>query len=209
MLHRGAKWRQFSLNLPLPSDLSLLLPSPSPNSTAWIALLSSGSEESSRRPILLPLPHSLLSCWVRWYGLVFVRIWAKGSRFRARYQAASDDGSDSSVGRDGGRGDGGSYDGGGHENDDGNDRFFLSWYLMALDKHPVITKALICQLLIDQVSKLDLRRTFVFTFLGLSLVGPTLHFWYLYLSKLLTFPGASGAFLRLLLDQIYIFCIFI
>ncbi|CAL9755475.1 unnamed protein product [Musa acuminata subsp. burmannicoides] len=64
---------------------------------------------------------------------------------------------------------------------------------------------LVTLLLIDQVSKLDLRQTFVFTFLGLSLVCPTLHFWYLYLSKLLTFPGASGAFLRLLLDQIYIF----
>ncbi|URD98714.1 Mpv17 PMP22 family protein [Musa troglodytarum] len=67
-----------------------------------------------------------------------------------RYQAASDGGSDGSVGGDGGyggRGDGASYDGGGHENDDGNDRFFLSWYLMALDKHSVITKALISSLL--------------------------------------------------------------
>ncbi|RRT61729.1 hypothetical protein B296_00012809 [Ensete ventricosum] len=91
---------------------------------------------------------------------------------------------------------------------------------MALDKHPVITKALtsallnligdlICQLLIDQVSKLDLRRTIVFTFLGLSLVGPTLHFWYLYLSKLVTFPGALGAFLRLLLDQLIFSPIFL
>ncbi|RWW65238.1 hypothetical protein BHE74_00027466 [Ensete ventricosum] len=47
-----------------------------------------------------------------------------------RYQAASDGGSDGSAGGDGGYGgrrDGGSYDGGGHENDDGNDRFFLSW----------------------------------------------------------------------------------
>lgn len=33
------------------------------------------------------------------------------------------------------------------------------------------------QFVIDQVTKLDLKRTFVFTSLGLVLVGPTLHFW--------------------------------
>ncbi|OAY70458.1 Protein Mpv17 [Ananas comosus] len=93
-------------------------------------------------------------------------------------------------------------------------------YLMALDKYPVTTKAitsailtlvgdLICQLLIDQVSKLDLKRTFVFTLLGLVLVGPTLHIWYLYLSKLVTASGASGAFVRLLLDQFIFSPIFI
>ncbi|KAF5189215.1 Mpv17, partial [Thalictrum thalictroides] len=56
-------------------------------------------------------------------------------------------------------------------------------------------------LLIDQVATLDVKRTFVFTLLGFVLVGPTLHFWYLSLSKLVSTPGASGAFLRLLLDQ--------
>ncbi|CAL9091033.1 unnamed protein product [Musa hybrid cultivar] len=133
-----------------------------------------------------------------------------------RLRAASDGGG--SGGPTGG--DGGSGGGGGDESGGGNDRFFLSWYLMALDKYPVITKAitsalltligdLICQLLVDQVTKLDLRRTFVFTFLGLVLVGPTLHFWYLYLSKLVTFPGASGAFLRLILDQFVFSPIFI
>ncbi|KAK3001392.1 hypothetical protein RJ639_020841, partial [Escallonia herrerae] len=85
-------------------------------------------------------------------------------------------------------------------------------YLTLLEKYPVWTKAVtsailtfagdvICQLFIDQVPSLDLKRTFLFTFLGLVLVGPTLHFWYLYLSRLVTIPGASGAFLRLLLDQ--------
>lgn len=49
----------------------------------------------------------------------------------------------------------------------------------------------------------------MFTFLGLVLVGPTLHYWYLYLSKLVTLPGASGAFLRLLLDQFFFAPIFI
>ncbi|KAJ0099526.1 hypothetical protein Patl1_21064 [Pistacia atlantica] len=62
---------------------------------------------------------------------------------------------------------------------------------------------------IDQVATLDLKRTFLFTLLGLVLVGPTLHFWYLYLSKLVTLPGASGAFLRLLLDQFIFSPIFI
>ncbi|PIN24843.1 Peroxisomal membrane protein MPV17 [Handroanthus impetiginosus] len=68
---------------------------------------------------------------------------------------------------------------------------------------------LICQLLIDQVPSFDTKRTFIFTLLGLVLVGPTLHFWYLYLSKLVTAPGASGAFFRLLLDQFLFAPIFI
>ncbi|XP_014498682.1 PXMP2/4 family protein 4-like [Vigna radiata var. radiata] len=65
------------------------------------------------------------------------------------------------------------------------------------------------ELAIDQAQSLDLKRTFVFTFLGFALVGPTLHFWYLYLSKLVTLPGASGAFLRLVLDQLLFSPIFI
>jgi peroxisomal membrane protein 2 len=96
----------------------------------------------------------------------------------------------------------------------------LAWYLMSLDKNPIATKAvtsavltlagdLICQLVIDRVPELDLRRTFVFTFLGLALVGPTLHVWYLYLSKLVTISGASGAIARLILDQFIFSPIFI
>ncbi|PUZ43563.1 hypothetical protein GQ55_8G019100 [Panicum hallii var. hallii] len=61
-------------------------------------------------------------------------------------------------------------------------QFFLAWYLMSLDMNPIATKAvtsavltlavdLICQLVIDRVPKLDLRRTFVFTFLGLCPCG--------------------------------------
>nr|POE61112.1 pxmp2/4 family protein 4 [Quercus suber] len=65
------------------------------------------------------------------------------------------------------------------------------------------------ELVIDQVPSLDQKRTFLFTLLGLVLVGPTLHFWYLYLSKLVPLPGASGAFLRLLLDQFLFSPIFI
>ncbi|CAD6258492.1 unnamed protein product [Miscanthus lutarioriparius] len=99
-------------------------------------------------------------------------------------------------------------------------RVFLAWYLVALDKNPIATKAvtsavltlagdLICQLVIDRVPELDLRRTFVFTFLGLALVAPTLHVWYLYLSKLVTISGASGAIARLILDQFIFAPIFI
>ncbi|KAK1371962.1 PXMP2/4 family protein 4 [Heracleum sosnowskyi] len=90
----------------------------------------------------------------------------------------------------------------------------LSSYLGLLARHPVLTKSvtsallnlvgnLVCQLLVDQVPSLDLKRAFLFTFLGLALVGPTLHFWYLYLSKLVTTPGVPGAFLRLVIDQLF------
>ncbi|MBA0644984.1 hypothetical protein Goklo_013147, partial [Gossypium klotzschianum] len=93
-------------------------------------------------------------------------------------------------------------------------------YLALLAKHPVLTKAvtsalltcvgdLICQLAIDHAPSLDVKRTFLFTLLGLVLVGPTLHFWYLCLSNLVKLPGASGAILRLLLDQFMFSPIFI
>ncbi|GAU47329.1 hypothetical protein TSUD_291510 [Trifolium subterraneum] len=42
--------------------------------------------------------------------------------------------------------------------------------------------------------------------LGVVLVCPTLHFWYLYLSKLVTLSGTSGALLRLVIDQVGPFC---
>ncbi|XP_010036405.2 protein sym-1 [Eucalyptus grandis] len=135
---------------------------------------------------------------------------------RARFSAVSDTGS-GGTGGDGGSGDknyGGRGEGDGGEGggSSGNNWSLLSWYLTLLAKYPVATKAvtsalltflgdLICQLVIDQAPSLDLKRNFSFTFLGLVLVGPTLHFWYLYLSRLVTVPGASGAIMRLLLDQ--------
>ncbi|PIA55364.1 hypothetical protein AQUCO_00800250v1 [Aquilegia coerulea] len=131
-----------------------------------------------------------------------------------RVSAVSDGSNGGGFGNSGGGGSGGGgYGGGsGDEGGSGGKGSLLSWYLAALEKYPVLTKALtsailtfigdlICQLLIDQVATLDVKRTFVFTLLGFVLVGPTLHFWYLSLSKLVTTPGASGAFLRLLLDQ--------
>lgn len=117
----------------------------------------------------------------------------------------------------GGGGVGGSGGGdsgwGGESNSGGRSNWsLLSWYLNLLEKYPVLTKAvtsalltfigdIVCQIAIEEMPSVDLKRTMLFTFLGFALVGPTLHFWYLYLSKLVTIPGAKGAFLRLILDQ--------
>ncbi|KAF6151889.1 hypothetical protein GIB67_010463 [Kingdonia uniflora] len=130
--------------------------------------------------------------------------------------------SDGGVGGNGGGfgGNGGGNSGGGSGDGDEKRWPLLSWYLAALEKYPVLTKALttallncigdlICQLLIDKVSTVDLKRTLLFTFLGFVLVGPTLHFWYLNLSKMVTIPGATGVVLRLLLDQFLFSPIFI
>ncbi|KAH0451859.1 hypothetical protein IEQ34_019158 [Dendrobium chrysotoxum] len=131
----------------------------------------------------------------RVWGSVYSRLERERFDF-VMLQAVADGGS---GGDDGfkGSGDGGNGGGGGEENGR-NGWPFLSWYLTALDKHPVVTKALTsafltligdlsCQILIDHAPKLDGRRTFVFTFLGLVM--------------LISLPGASGASLRLLLDQ--------
>ncbi|XP_039141590.1 protein Mpv17-like isoform X1 [Dioscorea cayenensis subsp. rotundata] len=131
--------------------------------------------------------------------------------------AVSNGGSGGDGGFRGWDGSGGSS--GGDEGGDDVSSIF-QWYSMALDKHPVLTKSitsalltligdLICQLMIEQASKLDLKRSLIFTTLGFVLVGPTLHFWYLSLSNLVTTTGASGAFLRLLLDQFLFSPIFI
>ncbi|KAJ8770343.1 hypothetical protein K2173_014953 [Erythroxylum novogranatense] len=117
-------------------------------------------------------------------------------------------GGDGGGGNSGGRGEGHDFDADGG----GQNLSFISWYLTLLAEHPVWTKAvtsavltllgdLICGLVIEQVASPDFKRTFLFTFLGFALVGPKLHFWYLYLSKLMPKPGATGALSRLLLDQ--------
>lgn len=146
----------------------------------------------------------------------------KLDRFRV-FAASEIDGS-GGAGGFGGSGDGNSggrdKGEGGDPASGGNNWSLLSWYLNLLEKYPVATKAvtsalltfvgdLICQLAIDQAPSLDIKRTFLFTLLGLVLVGPTLHFWYLYLSKLVTMPGASGAFCRLLVDQFIFAPVFI
>ncbi|KAI4319649.1 hypothetical protein MLD38_033226 [Melastoma candidum] len=121
-----------------------------------------------------------------------------------------------------GNGDG-NFGGGGEDacgGSNGSNWTLLSWYLFILEKYPVITKAVtsallnflgdfICQLVIDRASSFDLKRSFMFTFLGMVLVGPTLHFWYQNLSRLITVPGASGALMRLIVDQFIFSPIFI
>ncbi|CAH8285997.1 unnamed protein product [Eruca vesicaria subsp. sativa] len=132
-----------------------------------------------------------------------------------RASSVSGGGSGDSGGIGGGSGGGGDSSGGGGGEDsggNGNKWSFLSWYLALLSDYPVLTKSvtsalltligdLICQLTINKTSSLDKKRTLTFTILGLGLVGPALHFWYLYLSKVVTASGLSGAVLRLLLDQ--------
>ncbi|KAF0889041.1 hypothetical protein E2562_021097 [Oryza meyeriana var. granulata] len=152
----------------------------------------------SRRLTLPPRPASLPATTA-----VDPRKGARLSKLHAAAASCCDSASAAAV----------STGGGGGEASGAKDwRLLLAWYLLSLDKHPVTTRAvtsavltlagdLICQLAIDKVPELDLKRTFVFTFLGLVLVGPTLHVWYLYLSKLVTINGASGAIARLLLDQ--------
>nr|GMD31164.1 protein sym-1-like [Ipomoea batatas] len=136
-----------------------------------------------------------------------------------RFSAVSD-GSSGGDGGDGGFGDGNSGGGGGSDGEGESNWSLLTWYLSLLEKYPVWTKAvtsallncvgdLICQLWIDHAPSLDVKRTLLFTFLGLALVGPTLHFWYLYLSRLVAIPGATGAFVRLILDQFIFTPIFI
>ncbi|KAL2320595.1 hypothetical protein Fmac_029564 [Flemingia macrophylla] len=137
-----------------------------------------------------------------------------------RLSALSNDGSGGNGARGGGS-DGPNSGGSDGSNSDGGDKWsLLSWYSSLLGKYPVLVKALtsailtlfgdlVCQFVIDKVQSLDFKRTFVFTFLGFALVGPTLHFWYLYLSKLVTLPGTSGALLRLVIDQFLFSPIFI
>uniref|UniRef100_A0A061RKE2 Protein Mpv17 n=1 Tax=Tetraselmis sp. GSL018 TaxID=582737 RepID=A0A061RKE2_9CHLO len=86
-------------------------------------------------------------------------------------------------------------------------------YLAQLDKNPVITKSIssavlnafgdiISQIFIEGDHPFDWRRLGQFSLIGLFLVGPTLHFWYLTLSRIVTVSGTSGAAIRLALDQL-------
>uniref|UniRef100_A0A0D6R9K5 Peroxisomal membrane protein MPV17 n=1 Tax=Araucaria cunninghamii TaxID=56994 RepID=A0A0D6R9K5_ARACU len=146
----------------------------------------------------------------------------EGAPFTHQVRAVEGGGYGGKDGPPGGGAGGGGGDGR-NSDDDGHGqgtKSFLSWYLMLLEKFPVTTKAvtsalltffgdLFCQFVIEESSKLDAKRIFMFSLLGLVLVGPTLHFWYLSLSKLISGPGAIRASLRLLLDQFLFAPIFI
>jgi hypothetical protein len=122
-------------------------------------------------------------------------------------------------GNDGNGGGGGDDDWSSSNSGDGDDKLpqqstgLLAWYVSMTERYPVRTKAitaailnflgdLFCQLVIEKNGKLDVKRTAVITFLGLVLVGPTLHIWYLTLSKVVTAVGVKGTVIQLLLDQL-------
>jgi hypothetical protein len=119
-------------------------------------------------------------------------------------------------GGSGGRGfrlaSGGSGSGGGG---DGSSKAGGLWnaYLRMVEAYPVLTKGatcavlnavgdIACQVLLEKKAELDMHRIVVFSALGAFLVGPTLHFWYSTLSKLVTATGTSGAMMRLAADQL-------
>lgn len=184
---------------------------PNPLHTTRLGLSSSSSSSSSVSASTNGLKSLYLS-----------DVWARRFVTSSNFQM-------SAVSGDGGGGNGGSGDGnsGGGDNgsnsgggEGGKNWSLLAWYLSLLEKYPVWTKAvtsalltlfgdLICQLWIDQVASVDVKRTLLFTFLGLVLVGPTLHFWYLYLSRLVTTPGVTGTLMRLVLDQFLFAPIFV
>ena len=117
----------------------------------------------------------------------------------------------------GGAGGGGGGDGGGGgQSSGGNGGVRALWaaYLNALEKNPLATKCatsgvlnalgdLFAQFAFDDAAKngIDWRRAGIFTFLGGFLVGPTLHFWYSTLGRIVTAQGSAKAFISLVLDQ--------
>ncbi|GBG62655.1 hypothetical protein CBR_g31674 [Chara braunii] len=131
-------------------------------------------------------------------------------------------------GRKGGGGGGGGHGG---SRDDAQDGFSEGktrggisglWqsYLALIDKYPVMTKAvtsmllnvvadIICQVVIEGAQKLDVHRVTVNATIGLCLVGPALHYWYLALSRFVTIKGTPGVLTCLALDQLFFAPIFI
>ncbi|XP_055827385.1 protein sym-1 [Solanum dulcamara] len=189
---------------------------PNPSHTTRPGLSSSSSSSTTTTTTISSSTHGLKSLYLSDIG---PKRLVSSSNFQL--SAVSGDGSGGYGGSGDGNssgGDNGSTSGGGGEG--GKNWSLLAWYLSLLEKYPVWTKAvtsalltlfgdLICQLWIDQVASVDVKRTFLFTFLGFVLVGPTLHFWYLYLSRLVTTPGVAGTLMRLVLDQFLFAPIFV
>ena len=89
---------------------------------------------------------------------------------------------------------------------------FIDTYMSLLNSHPLLTKAVTsglitaagdigCQTLVEKKEKFDFKRFFMFSGLGLVLVGPTLHVWYGALNKFIPAQTTAGALYRLALDQ--------
>ena len=111
--------------------------------------------------------------------------------------------------------DGGGSGGGGGGGGDSK-QGLLALYLRLLEEAPLLTKCatsgalnflgdFLCQTFLgDKDSSYDWARSFKFTFLGLVLVGPALHFWYQTLGKGMATLGLTGnakALVSLVLDQ--------
>ncbi len=88
----------------------------------------------------------------------------------------------------------------------------LDAYLKLLERAPLPTKAItsMCivgagdvatQTLLDRDKPFDVKRFAIFTFLGGALVGPTLHFWYGFLNRMIPGVGTMPALKRLAVDQ--------
>mmetsp|Transcript_43130 Transcript_43130/g.111820 ORF Transcript_43130/g.111820 Transcript_43130/m.111820 type:complete len:300 (-) Transcript_43130:234-1133(-) len=128
----------------------------------------------------------------------------------------------STAGGGGGRSDGGGGGGGGGSGGGGQAggggaaaagiAGLWAAYLKSLETNPVATKSISSALLNgfgDVMSQVfieehpfDWQRLLKFTSIGLVLVGPVLHYWYLTLSKVVTLQGTAGTLLRLALDQL-------
>ncbi|XP_059304503.1 protein sym-1-like [Lycium ferocissimum] len=204
--------RNSLLSLPISQLHTRTRIQPNPPHTTRPGLSSSSSSISSSST-----NNGLKSLYLSYIGS---RRFSSGNNFQMT-SAVSGDGGGGGYGGNSDDGDSGGGNSGGGDGEGGSSNWsLLAWYLSLLEKYPVWTKAvtsalltlcgdLICQLWIDQVASVDVKRTFLFTFLGLVLVGPTLHFWYLYLSKLVTTPGLSGTLMRLVIDQFLFAPIFV
>ena len=89
---------------------------------------------------------------------------------------------------------------------------FIDMYMDLLNSHPLLTKAVTsgiitaagdigCQKIIEQNENFNYKRFFMFSGLGMVLVGPALHVWYGALNKFIPAQTTTGAIYRLALDQ--------
>ncbi|CAK9225621.1 unnamed protein product [Sphagnum troendelagicum] len=91
----------------------------------------------------------------------------------------------------------------------------LLWarYMENLDRYPLVVKSLtagclnaladlICQVFVEKVDTVEIKRLLSFVAIGIFMSGPGLHYWYGTLSKFITVPGMGGVVLRIAADQL-------
>jgi len=94
---------------------------------------------------------------------------------------------------------------------------FLAMYSQWLLHRPILTKAVssgiivafgdvLAQVLVEgalqEGHKYDWARTGRMWLIGITIVAPLLHYWYMYLNKWIPDPSTKGALLRVLIDQV-------